>query len=76
MPTNRLTDIQTVQNHLDPVYQYLRNVLKTWVHILPFAGGGEGIGKIRIFGSFSRKIIFSRGKHLGFWEKIVVNLEF
>ena len=28
MPTTRLTDIQKIQNYFEPVYQYLRNVLK------------------------------------------------
>ena len=38
------------------------------MHILPFIVGG-GIGKIRIFGSFSGKIRISRGKKLGFQGK-------
>ena len=37
---------------------------------------GGGIGKIRIFGSFSGKIRISRGKNWGFREKIVGNLGF
>ena len=28
MPTTRLTDIQKIQNYLEPVYQHLRNVSK------------------------------------------------
>ena len=46
------------------------------MHILSITGGGRGMGKIRIFGSFSGKIRISRGKKWGFREKIAGNLGF